>query len=1274
MPRDSYLLIWRFAIALLLLCTMSATQAVTCQNNLPASNPDSIYTTNNADGTATDTLRGLMWKKTVEASVMTWVQALAAAEASNFASYTDWRLPNLKELRSLVEECRVYPSINDTVFPGTTNSGFWSGSPIANFPNMAWWVGFDGGGVGSASRTNSFYVRLVRDVGASLVDVTSPILSAVSATTTTLTATSNETATGYWIVVARGQTAPTAAQVKARVTYAGVTIVASGSSATGAMGAGVVSSFPIAGLSASTLYDFYLVAEDAAGNVSLVAKAQNAPALLLNPLAIILPSSVTTERPIMRGGRGHRWFQVLDAAGVPLSGAEVRYRYVRDAAIASAATQLATTDVDGLFVVSTPALTTGALASRINFSLQVDQVTHGGRIAAAPWAALPMDYVLGARSLEQSWNVEVKADLTGSLGPQVGGAAKIGGWGATARAGAKVSAGVGVGESVTWTHTVSDYGDFATQQNTYGSYNNTAPLVVAIDAEVGVKVGASADARLGAGAINRGIYVGVGIGGEIAGAFGAGFEYKFPTFFAPGSNDEACPMSALTLSAIKPSAGSALGQFVCASPLSGFFDASATRWKGSATINASTYLSTKQLNKQRSDGNYDSHIAFLGVTGEAGGIYENKANKDGTRTIKKQLFTKTQAGGSITPLPFTRTRASARGGESLLSELTYDRTVADSFEHTKLTKYDTLGKPSAVTLTLSSGRADAAKAGFGDLSMSAEVEVSEKISIHTRSPADAQALEDSRATGEIQFDRLPLVQKFQQVLATSASPPPGYNVPPGYFIEREGVTSPIELSFEVAGAFLVGLDLSVSAKAEGVTAALTERGTVTAYSVAGGGAMWKPLLIESYPIADAEIEGLRISPVTIAGKVGTALTNATRNAVLSVGGNVESAGNQIVNGTSALISTAGSYTNTGWRFVLSKASALVQSQLIASTQLKAASASSKVIGAVHFVNLLDPSNVNVEVFPASFTLKIGDVLTSLAAASVPANQVSRLVLMRFDRVTGQTILVPGTLAADQNSYSATVQRRGAYFLVYDVEPPTLTQLLAGVVQASPRVVTIAGSFDNRDLTGLDAASFSVKVDGVEMATSVGVGSMINSRTGEFRVPVSTGLLATGSPASVVVKMADGAGNVAQTLRCAYAVASDVLLKPTTSTACPALTTGSLNITGNASPDRTIDVILLTRYLLGFLDASLTSGLTITGTRTSAVDIANFIGNALLFDVVARENVGAPHPMIDTLILLRLAQGISDDALLSGIQMPNGAGMTTPSGIRALVNAKFGTAY
>ena len=360
--------------------------------------------------------------------------------------------------------------------------------------------------------------------------------------------------------------------------------------------------------------------------------------------------------------------------------------------------------------------------------------------------------------------------------------------------------------------------------------------------------------------------------------------------------------------------------------------------------------------------------------------------------------------------------------------------------------------------------------------------------------------------------------------------------------------------------------------------------------------------------------------------------------------------------------------------MLTKGSALLQNQIMEATRLKAGSSQSQVIGSIHLVNLLDPADVNVEVFPSPFTLKIGEVLASLSTAGLPASYASRLVLMRFDRATGQAVLVPGTLAVDQDSYSASVQFRGAYYLVYDADAPVLIQLTAGVSQTSPRIVMIAGSFDNRDLTGLTAASFSVKVDGAEVATGTGAGSMFNARTGEFRVPVSTGGLAAGTPARVVVTLADGAGNVAQQVRCSYAVGAEILLTPTTATSCAALPTGSLNITGSASPDRSIDVILLTRYLLGFRGVSLTAGLTIAGTRTSAADIENFIGNALLFDVVARENIATPNPMIDALILLRLAQGMSDDVLLSGIQIPSGSGMTTASGIRALANAKFGTTY
>lgn len=100
-------------------------------------------------------------------------------------------------------------------------------------------------------------------------DVTAPVasdlgISGIAQTAATLAATSSETATGYWIVVPRDASAPSAAAVKAGSAYAGVTVVAHGS---GAMAAGAATSFAIAGLTANTAYDLYFVAADTAGNL-----------------------------------------------------------------------------------------------------------------------------------------------------------------------------------------------------------------------------------------------------------------------------------------------------------------------------------------------------------------------------------------------------------------------------------------------------------------------------------------------------------------------------------------------------------------------------------------------------------------------------------------------------------------------------------------------------------------------------------------------------------------------------------------------------------------------------------------------------------------------------------------------------------------------------------------------------------------------------------------------------------------------------------------------
>jgi hypothetical protein len=60
----------------------------------------------NGDGTVTDVATGLMWMQADSGGAMDWEDALAYAEALELAGYDDWRLPNAKELQSIVDYTR----------------------------------------------------------------------------------------------------------------------------------------------------------------------------------------------------------------------------------------------------------------------------------------------------------------------------------------------------------------------------------------------------------------------------------------------------------------------------------------------------------------------------------------------------------------------------------------------------------------------------------------------------------------------------------------------------------------------------------------------------------------------------------------------------------------------------------------------------------------------------------------------------------------------------------------------------------------------------------------------------------------------------------------------------------------------------------------------------------------------------------------------------------------------------------------------------------------
>ena len=116
----------------------------------------------NGDGTVTDTSTGLMWQQAVSSN-KTWEQALAYCEGLDLGGYTDWRLPSVRELRSLVDTSRFNPAINTSYFPDTAASWFWSRTTNSYNTNDAWIVNFFFGDVDGHNKTNGYYVRAVRN-------------------------------------------------------------------------------------------------------------------------------------------------------------------------------------------------------------------------------------------------------------------------------------------------------------------------------------------------------------------------------------------------------------------------------------------------------------------------------------------------------------------------------------------------------------------------------------------------------------------------------------------------------------------------------------------------------------------------------------------------------------------------------------------------------------------------------------------------------------------------------------------------------------------------------------------------------------------------------------------------------------------------------------------------------------------------------------------------------------------------------------------------------
>jgi len=132
---------------------------------------------NNADGTVSDLKSNLMWQRCsapseevacggVSPATYDWDSALGYCNALTLGGYTDWRLPNVKALHSILNATKsTDPAIDTTYFPDTIGDDYWSSTTAAGTAGYAWYVEFKLATFVMTSpvdKRSNLYVRCVR--------------------------------------------------------------------------------------------------------------------------------------------------------------------------------------------------------------------------------------------------------------------------------------------------------------------------------------------------------------------------------------------------------------------------------------------------------------------------------------------------------------------------------------------------------------------------------------------------------------------------------------------------------------------------------------------------------------------------------------------------------------------------------------------------------------------------------------------------------------------------------------------------------------------------------------------------------------------------------------------------------------------------------------------------------------------------------------------------------------------------------------------------------
>lgn len=119
-----------------------------------------VWVSNNND-TVTDVATGLIWQAEDDDVSRNQADAITYCNNLTLGGSSNWRLPNIKELLSIVDYRAHDPAIDKRNFSGTNSSSYWSVSSRAANPADAWVVDFLRGNATLSFNLNSNFVRCV---------------------------------------------------------------------------------------------------------------------------------------------------------------------------------------------------------------------------------------------------------------------------------------------------------------------------------------------------------------------------------------------------------------------------------------------------------------------------------------------------------------------------------------------------------------------------------------------------------------------------------------------------------------------------------------------------------------------------------------------------------------------------------------------------------------------------------------------------------------------------------------------------------------------------------------------------------------------------------------------------------------------------------------------------------------------------------------------------------------------------------------------------------